>query len=100
MDNTRQIQPLTLWINGRTEQVDRLMLYNFGGYDFAGGADCYVSYKLGVIIPASDGFGKDGFKSLAENSVKLPAELVAEWGEDDEPIWQYVLTELGLAEVA
>jgi hypothetical protein len=37
MENTRQIQPLTLWINGRTEQADRLMLYNFGGYDFAGG---------------------------------------------------------------
>jgi hypothetical protein len=98
MENTRTIKPISIWNNGKTQKASSLMLYNFGGYDFATGEECFVSYRLGNIVAAEDETMGDRFESLVENSVKLPSDLVAEWGEDDEPIWQFVITELNLTE--
>jgi hypothetical protein len=99
MDNTRQIQPITFWQNGKTELAHYLMLYHFGGYDFATGQDCFVAYRLGDIRSSENEQTPSKFVVLREDTLPLPAELVAEWGEDDEPIWQYVLTQLDLQEL-
>lgn len=68
------------------------MLYNFHGYNFDG-SDSVVSYKLGFIE------AEDRWVSLSEGSVQIPDAVVQSWASDDDPIFDYVLTQLKLTEV-
>lgn len=98
--DTRKIKPVTFWTANGNKKADELKLYNFHNYNFDA-SDSAVSYKLGYTVgtPDMDGNELTEFVSLNEGSVILPYQLVETWGSDDEPIWQYVLTELKLTEV-
>lgn len=91
--NTRNIQPVEFWTPEGNQSAGEILLYNFHGYNFDG-TDSVVSYKIGNTAET----GK--WTSLSEGSVKLPDEVVQAWGEDDEPIFDYVIAQLGLTEVA
>lgn len=94
--NKRNIQPVEFWTPAGTKTATQILLYNFHGYNFDG-SDSVVSYKLGSTetVEQLDGV-TDVWTSLAENSVSIPNEIVQAWGEDDEPIFDYVIEQLGL----
>lgn len=99
MINARKIQQVNFWKQTGAATADHILLYNFHGYNFDG-SDSVVSYKLG-FIELVDFVGEDGgqverWTSLYEGSVMLPNEVVQNWGEDDEPIFDYVIQELNL----
>lgn len=75
------------------------MLYNFHGYNFDG-KDSTVSYKLGFVelvnSPDELETQTERWTSLYEGSVTIPDYIVQAWGEDDEPIFDYVMEALNL----
>lgn len=87
--NTRNIQSVEFWTPEGNQSAGEILLYNFHGYNFDS-TDSIVSYKIGN----TDGSGK--WTSLSEGSVFLPDTVVQAWGEDDEPIFDYVIAELNL----
>lgn len=93
MTNTRPIQPINFWRNGEDVQADSILLYNFHGYNF-NGTDSWVSYKLGQLTVISE--DESTFLSFFEGSIPVPNTVVQEWGEDDEPIFDYVISTLNL----
>lgn len=100
MSNIKQINPIQFWTPSGALVADCLMLYNFHDYDFNDSASS-VSYKLMRVLQADPEAENPEVKyqSLFEGSVVLPTEIVANWGSDDSPIWNYVMTELNLTEV-
>lgn len=90
--NTRNIEPVEFWTPEGNKSAGEILLYNFHGYNFDG-TDSIVSYKIGN----TDEGGK--WTSLSEGSVFLPDDIVQAWGEDDEPIFDYVIAELNLTEI-
>lgn len=99
MINARKIQPVQFWKQTGPATADHVLLYNFHNYNF-NGTDSVVSYKLGFIelvdVPDSSGEQYERWTSLYEGSVLLPNTVVQDWGEDDEPIFDYVIQELNL----
>jgi hypothetical protein len=91
MQNTRKINGIPFWVNGTSIEANHLMLCFFSGYDFTENSGGFVTYRIGMMTEDSN-----QYIPFAENSVALPAELIATWGEDDEPIWQYVMNVLNL----
>lgn len=87
--NTRNIQPIAFWSPSGTDEADQIQLYNFHGYDF-NGLDSYVSYRM---MSSADKH------VIYEGTVKVPASVVDQWGADDQPIFDFVLTELGLTSI-
>lgn len=105
MINARKINKVNFWKQTGTAEADHILLYNFHNYNFDG-SDAVVSYKLGFIeiIPTSvtsengdvQTVDSERWSSLYEGSIILPNTIVQEWGEDDEPIFDYVIEELNL----
>lgn len=89
--NIKSIQPVDFWTAEGTKTAGEIMLYNFHGYNFDG-TDSVVSYRIGNTVD-----GK--WTSLNEGSVAIPDDVVQDWAADDEPIFNYVLTQLNLTEV-
>lgn len=96
--NTRKIRPIQFWRQSGTSTATDILLYNFHGYNFDG-TDSAVSYRIGFLETVT---GPDGetpierWTSLSEGSVIIPNSIVQAWGEDDEPIFDYVMEELNL----
>lgn len=90
--NTRDIQPVSFWSPTGNQDANKIMLYNFHGYNFDG-SESVVSYKLGFFNE------EEKWTSLSEGSVMLPNDVVQAWGADDEPIFDYVIQQLNLTEV-
>lgn len=95
--NTRNIKAVRLWQNGSAQNANVIMLFDFGGYTFTA-SDSYVSYHLGkfATITTPDGDTREEFIILAGGSVSLPYTVVQNWGEDDQPIFDYVINALNL----
>lgn len=91
--NTRNIKAINFWTPVGIEQADTLMLYNFHGYNFDGTAS-RVSYKLGRLEEVAE--GQFLLKSHAEGSVSVPDAVVQSWGQDDECIFDHVISVLNL----
>lgn len=93
MINARKIKPVSFWSKEGDKLADHILLYNFHGYNFDG-TDSWVSYKLGKVEQINE--DQEMFYSFFEGSVPLPNTTVQEWGENDEPIFDYVIEELNL----
>lgn len=91
--NVKTIKKVVFWKPEGKMNADTLMLYNFHGYNFNGEAS-FVSYRLGQ---ANESFAT-GLMPLFEGTIQLPDEIVQQWGEDDNPIFDYVMNQLGLQE--
>jgi hypothetical protein len=79
------IEPVTVWKNGGAQQAEKIAIYQFYNYDFAGDSGA-VAYRL---LNADDDI-------LTDERLRLPEALVADWGADDQPIFDYVLETLKL----
>lgn len=100
MINTRKINAINFWSKDGNKSADTILLYNFHGYNFDG-TDSWVSYKLGTIetkeVTVEEGVIIEySFASYFEGSVPVPNGVVQAWGEDDEPIFDYVISTLNL----
>lgn len=90
--NMRNIKPIDFWTPDGTKTADKVMLYNFHGYNFDG-TESWVSYRVG----RSDSDGeKHSFSVFSEGSVSVPDEIVQSWGSDDECIFDHVIATLNL----
>jgi hypothetical protein len=89
MSNTRSIQPITTWTPEGEKTINLLALSNFSDYHFDDGAG-KVEYKLIGADPEL------GATEYFINKLEVPASIIQQWGADDEIIWDYVVTTLGL----
>jgi hypothetical protein len=83
--NTRLIQQIDIWSPDGQRTVDKISLDNFYGYKFDDGVG-YVDYTL---------IGYQG-ESYYNSNVEVPSNIIQQWGADDEIIFDYVATTLGL----
>lgn len=89
MSNTRSIQPITTWTPEGEKTINLLALSNFSDYHFDNGAG-KVEYKLIGVDPEL------GAMEYFINKLEVPASIIQQWGADDDIIWDYVVTTLGL----
>lgn len=107
--NEREITPVITWVNGVEKPLQILQLDNFWGYNFDnfGGNVHYmlVNYALEPRLdengdPVLDENGDPVFNIIktpyADGTKELPIPLVQSWGANDQPIFDYVATELNL----
>lgn len=101
----RQIEEVTSWTEEGYKSADHIQLYNFHNYNFDASDSSIVSYRL-FLMETESVTGPDGQSTdrqvkrvLTEGSVKVPDTIVQAWGEDDEPIFDHVIEELGLTKV-
>ena len=82
-------------ING-TKTVNCLQMRNFAGYDFCdSGGNCDIA--LGVFSTSNTETETiENFEPHIFSIVKIPNEIVKNWGESDDPIIDFVLENLGL----
>lgn len=91
--NEREITPISIWSQGFTYQANVLKLCLYTGYDFIASAG-QVHYDL--IQHEEDVDGSILETILAEGNIPLTYTLVATWGADDQPIFDFVAQELQL----
>lgn len=66
--------------------INAIALTNFCGYDF-NGASGQVDYALGNL-------NEGNFIPYLNNSITIPNEIVQNWGENDDVIWDYVINQI------
>ena len=115
MTNLRQITPISFWFPTGQREADHILLYNFHAYNFDS-SDSMVSYKLvkvtertvQVALPQAPGILTEeqfeekivqDLESIYEGSISIPHDVVQEWGKDDEPIFDFVISQLNLTKV-
>jgi hypothetical protein len=91
--NQREIAPVNIWTQGFIYQANVLRLSLYSGYDFIASAG-QVHYDLIQHEQAPDGSIYETV--LADGNVPLTYQIVANWGVDDQPIFDFVAQELQL----
>ena len=91
--NQREITPISIWSDGYTYQANVLRVSLYTGYDFIASPG-QVHYDL--IQHEEDVDGSIYEAVLASGNVPLTYALVANWGADDQPIFDYVAQQLQL----
>jgi len=97
LSNARKIQPLEFWSPDGIKVADYLVLYNFHGYNFDG-TDAMVSFRI-AELRENPAMHAQYWESRWEGSIAIPNDVVQTWGEDDEPIFDYVIAQLNLTKV-
>jgi len=91
--NQREITPVSIWTQGVVYNANVLKLCLYTGYGFIASAG-QVHYDL--IQHEEDVDGSIYETILAEGNIPLTYALVANWGADDQPIFDYVAQQLQL----
>lgn len=90
MTNTREIQPKQIWTNLGEKNATHLALTNFFNYHFDNGGGTIV-YKF---------FGMEGNPESAYDyfigELNIPSEIIQQWGESDDIIFNYVAEQLNI----
>lgn len=102
--NTRQIQPVSIWTPTGLKNATYFALTDFFGYHFDNGIG-KVTYKLigmepGGTTTLEDGTviqNPDSAVDYVTDNLEVPGSIIQQWGADDEIIFEYVATSLGLA---
>lgn len=81
----REIQQIEIWTPNGVKTIRYISLIDFSGYKFDNG-NGYVTYEL---------IGADDIHYY-NNEIEIPANIIQQWGADDDIIWDYVITALGL----
>ena len=85
--NTRQIKTEILWTPEGKKEATILALTNFSNYHFDNGSGV-VTYKLiGIEQSAIEYFA---------GSINIPSEIIQQWGESDDIIWNYISQTLNI----
>lgn len=93
MANTRQIEPTSIWSPTGNTQATFLGLINFFDYHFDNGGGT-ATYSLIGMQDNGDGIATAVDLYIA--NINIPSSIVETWGENDDVIFQYVATTLGL----
>ena len=91
--NQREITPVAIWSQGYVYNANVLKLCLYTGYDFIASPG-QVHYDL--IHHEEDVDGSIYEEIVADGNVPLTFALVASWGADDQPIFDYVAQELSI----
>ena len=83
--NEREITPLNLWINGVSSTATIIKLDGYSGYNFVDSPG-----EAHYILTDSDK------NSIVQGVVELDWQTVADWGADDQVIFDYVAQQLNL----
>lgn len=86
--NQRSIAPVTSWVNGESKTMSILQLDNYAGYNFSGSPG-YVTYTLCAEVDYMT-------QGIVCGQVDLTWPLVDAWGQDDQPIFDFVAQQLNL----
>lgn len=91
--NTRNIEPISIWTKNGNRNATILSLFNFFNYHFdnGGGVVEYILFGMESI-----GENPESAVSYYTGQLDIPSDVVQQWGEDDDIIWDYVSTSLGL----
>jgi len=81
---------IALVANGDKRTINAVRLTNFSGYDFSGYNGGNVEYALGYKELIED---EEVFTPLQNCSITIPANIVANWGSDDNVIVNYIMQE-------
>jgi hypothetical protein len=84
----KQIQPVSIWGNGTTEQAEILNVYGIN-LQLGKSADFYYSIS-------SKNSNADIGIQLAQGNLSMNDEEYNEWGNDDDYVWEFVATKLNL----
>ena len=93
MANTRQIEPTSIWSPTGNTQATFLGLINFFDYHFDNGGGTATYSLIGM---QDNGDGIPTAVDLYIANINIPSSIVETWGENDDVIFQYVATTLGL----
>jgi hypothetical protein len=84
-NNIIEIEPLQVYTPLGMKSVNILKVCSFSGYDFNGGSGrCEIA--IGEII-------NEDFRPYVTDSVEIPSEVIQNWGADDLPIFEYILSQ-------
>jgi len=101
--NTRIIEPKTIWTPSGEKTAIIFALTNFTNYRFDNGPGL-VSYKLtGMESPGTSIDENGEIVAMPESAfdyfmgtMEIPANVIQQWGESDDIIFNYVANQLGL----
>ena len=95
--NEIEISPITTWVNGVSKTLTLLRLDNYFQYDFlmCPGRVHYCLCEYNTFTD-DNGVEQPNHISVIDGNVDLPWSLVETWGNDDTPIFDYVLQQLQL----
>jgi len=99
--NEIAIQPITTWVNGETKTLTVLRLDNYFQYDFLmcpGRVHYCICEPFMQDVTDDEGNTEqvEQYRSIIDGNVDLPWSLIETWGQDDTPIFDYVLEQLQL----
>lgn len=99
--NEISIQPIITWVNGEIKTLTVLRLDNYFQYDFLmcpGRVHYCICEPFMQDITDDDGntTQEEQYRSIIDGNVDLPWDIVETWGQDDTPIFDYVLQQLQL----
>lgn len=81
----KEIQTIQIWSPLGYKEIKYIDLIDFSGYKFDNGTGNVTYILLGL-----DEIG------YYENKIEIPANIIQQWGADDDIIWSYIGTTLGL----
>jgi hypothetical protein len=107
--DTRTISTVTAWTPQGSKEATEIRLRNFSEYNFDGtGGRVYwqllsVSTETITPDPESEDPGEESVSVIKtpvqDGYLPIPNSVVQQWGEDDDIIFNYVCTTLGLVQV-
>lgn len=90
--NTINIEPIAKWTKYGWKEATMLKIFNFHDYNFDGHNSSKVHVHLCEQMVV-DG-GEIIMNPLYAETIELPDEVVQNWGADDQPLIDYVISQL------
>jgi len=87
--NTRQIEPTNIFTQTGNVTATLIAFTNFYDYHFDNNSG-NVNYQLLTFIDES------GYEVVFTGTIAIPASIIQQWGSDDEIIYNYIISSLGL----
>jgi hypothetical protein len=117
--NYRNITPVSFWTPNGDKEASRIKLRNFSEYNFDGSGGKVYWELLNVTITNQENYEYpapteavpnpdpiitivevENTSTLADGNLYISDEIVQQWGEDDEIIFDFVCSTLGLTKTS
>jgi hypothetical protein len=117
--NYRNITPVSFWTPNGDKEASRIKLRNFSEYNFDGSGGKVYWELLNVTITQQENYEYpepteavpepdpivtmvevENTSTLADGNLYISDDIVQQWGEDDEIIFDFVCSTLGLTKTS
>jgi hypothetical protein len=117
--NYRNITPVSFWTPSGDKEASRIKLRNFSEYNFDGSGGKVYWELLNVTITEQENYEYpepteavpnpdpiitivevENTSTLADGNLYISDDIVQQWGEDDEIIFDFVCSTLGLTKTS